>query len=358
MLWILAFLVRIYFPINRVWRWTKQNRDVYVNYDGFRRWNGWIIWDAGMGNNREMSTGFSKGLRERLSTWIALYRNKTQVTTSKAQWNYANVCSFNDYQVESRRSFTEKPAKWETVTENSRIIRVLQVALSNARSCVVYNTFNTKQHKGTDEEERLPLSPTKKEQKTEKKTFFPIICKLCFLSYITCHFANVERSKSAIWIFSSHVHVDYSVFSACPFLWKKNSLERDKGTQRERARREEYGEVVKKEECGVRRKEGRKKTFHKRNLRKYSSQNWLFSRCFTAKDLIIALFYPIACFLFNSHITRTLHVTMAILSLFPLFCWDRLGGRIGLVGIGITPGKRCGHGTLPTLLYFLKVCRC
>ncbi len=64
-----------------------------------------------MGDNREIWTAISNCLRERLGTYIALYRKKTKAAASKQHCEVLKSCSFNEYQVTSRRSFTEKTAR-------------------------------------------------------------------------------------------------------------------------------------------------------------------------------------------------------------------------------------------------------
>ncbi len=64
-----------------------------------------------MGNTGEMSTGISKGLRGRLGAEIWLYTQRKRGLPPQNNTVKRKASLFNDYQVKSERSFTEKVSK-------------------------------------------------------------------------------------------------------------------------------------------------------------------------------------------------------------------------------------------------------
>ncbi len=100
-----------------------------------------------------------------------------------------------------------------------------------------------------------PSLPQKKRAKYRKKDILSYV-NCVFMTLLHVHFANVE-CKSAIWIFSFF----QPALSNTKKIKRGPSPPYEKNTTKnslERERREEYGEVVKKEECGVRRRQGKK----------------------------------------------------------------------------------------------------
>ncbi len=67
--------------------------------------------EMAMGDNREMSTTISNGLRGRLGVENASYKETKRRGPPQKNTVKLKASSFDEYQVKSERSFAEKPSK-------------------------------------------------------------------------------------------------------------------------------------------------------------------------------------------------------------------------------------------------------